>query len=96
MDQTEICQHLYQQQLLTDAEYETLLSSTPAGAHERLLITIKKKEIAVFYDFKNTADECPAHIDLYIWHTWKGVKTSSFLAAKLSDVVYSSVSQICL
>ena len=70
MDQSEMRQHLYQQQLLTDAEYETLLSSaTPAGANERLFFMIKKKGTAVFYNFlnilKNTADECPAHVDLY-------------------------------
>ena len=64
MDQSEMRQHLYQQQLITDAEYETLLSSaTPAGANERLFFMIKKKGMAVF--IKNTADECPAHVDLY-------------------------------
>ena len=70
MDQSEMRQHLYQQQLLIDAEYETLLSSaTPAGANERLFFMIKKKGTAVFYTFlnilQNTSHECPAHVDLY-------------------------------
>ena len=69
MVQTEMRQQLYQHKMLTDTEYETLLSLTPDVANENLFFMIKKKGRPVFYDFlkilATTADRCPAHVDVY-------------------------------
>ena len=68
--QTEVRQFLYEHEMLTDAEYDTLLSlPTTATANERLFFMIKKKGTAAFYDFLNvlttTAHECPGHVEIY-------------------------------